>query len=145
MSLPVRAGSLSADVCSARLTGELRLLVLYLKRFFQMGDFVLAASSPFRLHSSSNFLFLPCSNPCMDAPSFWMRVDGDGGHILRFDNMGDRPIKGTCDARRYEIVLDVPVESVGISFGVQLIGRGEVWLSDVRFEVVGMNVKTTGS
>lgn len=73
----------------------------------------------------------------------WMRVDGKGGKILSFDNMGDRPIRGTNDARQYTVALDVPTESAGIYFGILLAGKGQVWLSHVQLEVVGTDVPTT--
>ena len=73
----------------------------------------------------------------------WMRVDGDGGKTLSFDNMQNRPIQGTGDWKRYDIVLDVPAESVGIYFGILLAGKGQVWLSNVQFQVVGKEVPTT--
>jgi hypothetical protein len=39
----------------------------------------------------------------------WMRVDGPAkGKSLAFDNMRDRPIQGTEDWTKHEIVLDVP-------------------------------------
>jgi len=78
----------------------------------------------------------------------WMRVDGPDTptpqRSLGFDNMQDRPIKGTSDWTRYEIVLDVPPESVAIAFGILLQGIGEVWLDDVEFATVGSDVPTTG-
>ena len=74
----------------------------------------------------------------------WMRVDGGQGHVLSFDNMQNRPIRGTVDWKRYEIVLDVPEESIGISFGILLAGKGQVWLSEVQLQVVGKEVPTTG-
>jgi hypothetical protein len=73
----------------------------------------------------------------------WMRVDGEGDTVLSFDNMQNRPIKGTRDWQKYEIVLDVPANSVGIFFGILLVGKGQVWLSNIRFEVVGKDVPTT--
>lgn len=75
----------------------------------------------------------------------WMRVDGDGGKVLSFDNMQNRQIQGTRDWKQYEVVLDVPAESVGIYFGILLAGKGQVWLSNVQFEVVGTDVPTTSS
>ncbi len=75
----------------------------------------------------------------------WMRVDGEGGKTLSFDNMQNRPIQGTRDWNQYDIVLDVPAESVGIYFGILLGGKGQVWLSNVQFEVVGTDVPTTSS
>jgi len=74
----------------------------------------------------------------------WMRVDGPGeGKSLSFDNMQSRPIKGTTDWHQYEVVLDVPPESVNIAFGILLDGKGQVWLSDVQFEEVGLDVAVT--
>jgi TIR domain len=74
----------------------------------------------------------------------WMRIDGDGGKQLGFDNMYNRAIRGTIDVKRYEIVLNVPTESVGIYFGVVLTGSGQVWLSDIQLVMVGTDVPTTG-
>jgi len=83
-----------------------------------------------------------------DWAGLWMRVDGpDTGKTQRslsFDNMQNRPIKGTSDWTRYEIVLDVPPASIEIAFGILLQGVGEVWLDDVQFATVGSDVPTTG-
>src|SRR5215471_2565906 len=64
----------------------------------------------------------------------WMRIDGEKGETLRFDNMEKRSIKGTTDWQKYQVVLDVPEESVAIFFGILLDGKGQVWISDVQFE-----------
>jgi hypothetical protein len=75
----------------------------------------------------------------------WMRVDGmPKAPPLAFDNMQDRPIKGTTEWRRYEVVLDVPRGATGIFFGILLDGPGEVWLNSTNIEVVGTNVPVTG-
>ena len=74
----------------------------------------------------------------------WMRVDGSAKRALSFDNMQERPIKGTTAWKKYEIVLDVPVESAGIYYGVLLSGAGEVYLDNLSFEVVGSSVEKTG-
>jgi len=65
--------------------------------------------------------------------------------MVAIDNMQDRPIKGTTGWQRYEVVLDVPQDSTGISFGILLDGAGEVWLSSTKFDVVGADVPVTGS
>lgn len=75
----------------------------------------------------------------------WMCVYASYQRVLSFDNMQGRPIRGTNDWRKYEIVLDVPQESIIISFGVLLAGAGYTWLSDVQFETVSESVPTTGS
>jgi len=73
----------------------------------------------------------------------WMRVD-KAAKTVAFDNMHDRPIKGTSDWHKYDVVLDVPEDATGIYIGVLLNGSGEVWLSDANIEVVGPDVSTTG-
>lgn len=65
-----------------------------------------------------------------DHVALWMRVDGSDGQ-LSFDNMGDRPIRGTTDWTEYTITLDVPQEARGIALGVILTGAGSVWIDDV--------------
>jgi hypothetical protein len=75
----------------------------------------------------------------------WMRVDGQEKSPLAFDNMQERPIKGTKDWKQYEVVLDVPEDAFSITFGILLAdGEGQVWVDDFKFEAVGKNVKTTG-
>ena len=73
----------------------------------------------------------------------WMRVDKNS-KVVAFDNMEDRPIKGTNDWQRYEVVLAVPKDATAISFGVLLAGAGTVWLNNTNFEVVQSDVPTTG-
>ncbi len=74
----------------------------------------------------------------------WMRVDGDSPvKQLQFDNMGNRPIKGTNEWTKYEIVLDVPEKSTGIYYGVLIEGNGEIWLDNLTFEIVSEEVPST--
>lgn len=74
---------------------------------------------------------------------FWMRVDDAYGDVLQFDNMGDRPITKETDWNHYYIVLDVPSNSSSISFGVLLSGNGQVWIDQLKFEMVDKKVPTT--
>ena len=85
------------------------------------------------------------SKDASDWAGLWMRVDGaKKDEILAFDNMQDRAIKGTTDWKKYEIVLDVPENSEMVAFGLLLSGKGQVWMDDLQFEVVGKDVPTTG-
>jgi beta-lactamase regulating signal transducer with metallopeptidase domain len=79
-----------------------------------------------------------------DWAGLWMRVD-QGSTMLAFDNMGNRPIKGTTGWQNYQVVLDVPLDATGIAFGVLLSKSGTVWLNNVKFESVGTHVPTTGA
>jgi hypothetical protein len=64
--------------------------------------------------------------------------------VLGFDNMHDRPITGTTEWTKSQIVLNVPAESSRIAYGVLLGGEGQVWIDDIKFDVVGEDIPTTG-
>jgi hypothetical protein len=74
----------------------------------------------------------------------WMRVD-KGSEVVGFDNMENRAITGTAEWKKYDVVLEVPPDASGVSFGILLSGQGAVWLNDMKFEVVGTEVPTTGT
>ena len=78
-----------------------------------------------------------------DWAGVWMRVDGATRGTLAFDNMQRRPIVGTLDWREVAIVLDVPSAAALIAFGIQLTGKGELWVDDFGFDVVGEDVVST--
>jgi len=68
----------------------------------------------------------------------WCRVDGEKeGETLDFDNMHDRPIKGTTQWKKYEIITNVPKNAQGISYGVLVTGKGTAYFKDINFEVIG--------
>ena len=74
----------------------------------------------------------------------WMRVDGtDKNTSLAFDNMVNRAIAGTNDWTKYEIVLDVAPEAIGIAYGFLVNGTGNAWVSGFKLEEVGKDVPTT--
>ena len=78
----------------------------------------------------------------------WFRIDQkDSEETLGFDNMHDgekdRSIKGTTDWTEYEIVLDVPLNATKLAYGVLLVGTGQVWFDNIKFEVVDKSVPTT--
>lgn len=74
--------------------------------------------------------------------ALWMRIDSES-KTVGFDNMSERAIRSAGDWKRHEIVLDVPPESFNISFGVMFDGRGQAWVDDFQFEVVGKDVPVT--
>ncbi len=74
----------------------------------------------------------------------WFRVDGEVScDCLSFDNCCKRPLKGSKDWTKYEIVLQVHEASTKLAYGVLLSGVGNVWLDDITFEVVDNTVPTT--
>ena len=80
-----------------------------------------------------------------ESAALWMRIDGKGSPVktLEFDNMNNRPIKGTTDWKKYSVVLDVPDQSNRINFGFLLAGTGEIWVKNLKFEEVNKSVPTT--
>lgn len=73
----------------------------------------------------------------------FMRVDGEGT-VQTSDFMENRPLMLTTDWARQEIVLDIPRNAVGFTYGFLLGGSGQAWLDDVQLDVVGDDVPTTG-
>ena len=73
----------------------------------------------------------------------WMRIDGQDNQQLGFDNMQNRLIKGTTDWKKYEIVLDIPLSSKTINYGVLLGGDGEVWFDNFKLVEVDNSVPVT--
>lgn len=85
------------------------------------------------------------SKGIMDWAGMWLRVDGGTNkEFLSFDNMYDRPIKGTTDWLEYSIVLDVPEESTMLAYGALLNGGGQIWFDNVKIEVVDETTPLTG-
>jgi hypothetical protein len=74
----------------------------------------------------------------------WMRVDDHGRPNAALATMENRPLKGSLDWQRYSVVLDASDKAQWISFGFTLSGKGQVWLAEPQFEVVGTDVPTTG-
>ena len=79
--------------------------------------------------------------------SYWaglfMIIEDQLGRSISFDNMENRPIVGTSDWIKYELVLDVPQNSDRILFGASLHGKGEIWIDDLKLLVVNKNVPLT--
>ncbi|PXX45040.1 transcriptional regulator [Undibacterium pigrum] len=70
----------------------------------------------------------------------WMRVDTPSRDDSPFYNSEDKPIKGTTDWQLRSVVLDVPADAKAIAFGVIDEGKGQVWLDDLKLEVVSKDV-----
>lgn len=81
-----------------------------------------------------------------DWAGMWLRIDSkERRESLGFDNMQDRPIKGSKDWTKCEIILDVPAESSTLNYGVLLSGTGKVWFDSISFEIVDeLKTKPTG-
>lgn len=73
----------------------------------------------------------------------WMRIDGPEGKVLAFDNMQNRPLRGTSSFAWYSVVLDVPKDAEKLTFGVLLHGPGAVFIRELQFEAVDTQVSST--
>jgi hypothetical protein len=57
---------------------------------------------------------------------------------------GSTPTTGTSDWHPVSVVLEVPDQAdVRLFLGIALVGNGQAWLSDMKFEEVGDNVPVT--
>ena len=76
----------------------------------------------------------------------WLRVDQAGSNQpLSFDNMSDRPIKGSTNWTEYEIILDVPNNASLIAYGALLVGTGQIWFDNITFKIVSDFAPSTSS
>jgi len=66
--------------------------------------------------------------------NLWVRTVGPERQVLSLEDVHDRPLRGTMDWHPVEIVIHVSEDSVLIEFGVDLAGKGQVWVDDFRFE-----------
>lgn len=68
--------------------------------------------------------------------SLWMRINDAVGKPLSFDDMRNRTLVGSMEWTPVEIVLDVPPMSDEISFGFLLMGKGQVWVDNIKLSMV---------
>jgi RNA polymerase sigma factor (sigma-70 family) len=69
---------------------------------------------------------------------------GPGNRIEAYDMMGGRPIHGTTDWTRYELVEDVPMDLASVRATAAIYdGPGEMWFDNVQIEEVPPSVATT--
>jgi hypothetical protein len=81
----------------------------------------------------------------IDTAQMWVRVDNlDKKIFADFDNMDDRPLIGTKDWIKREIVFDVPDSRCVILYGFFLHGVGKIWFDNISFEIVNASISTTG-
>ena len=87
-----------------------------------------------------------------DGITQWAGVWLAPGHFRTFDV--DQPQlpagmglgTGAHDWGRVSVVIDVPTtEQIGLSMGVAVVGKGQVWLSDLKFEEVDLDTPVTAT
>ncbi len=75
-----------------------------------------------------------CTEDVRGWAGLWLRVDG-AGRTLFFDNMHDRPIRGTTPWTTHRLTVQVPHEVVWLNYGALLVGAGTIWVDDIRLLV----------
>lgn len=89
-----------------------------------------------------------------DTAWLWLRVDmvdstSQKDSVLRImhglDNMHNRPINGTTDWKKYELVIDLPANASYLLFGGGLSGTGQMWFDNLSFEVVSNTTPSTAN
>ena len=84
------------------------------------------------------------SKDVAESAGFWFRIDAKGSkEPSNFDNMNSRPIKGTTDWKKYEIVLDVASDASNLAYGALISGTGQIWFDNITFEIVDNSVPST--
>jgi len=77
--------------------------------------------------------------------ALWLRIDDATPKSLAFDNMANRPLKGTFPWRKVDIVLEVPAAASRLDFGTLINGPGRIWMTDPVLEDVDSSVPLTRS
>ena len=72
-----------------------------------------------------------------------MRIDGQGGKVVAFDNMTNRAVKGTADWQEASVVLDVPKGASALAYGFFVAGGGKMWVNGQKIEEVSSEVPST--
>jgi hypothetical protein len=75
---------------------------------------------------------------------FFARVDGPGT-VLDFGNADGDPLTGTADWKLREIVIDVPNDAIGVTFGIVIAGNGTAWIDDIMVSSVPKDTPRTGT
>lgn len=81
--------------------------------------------------------FIKTENVTEGYAGLWMRIDPQ----LGFDNMANRGVTGTTDWAPFEIILPLkPMETTQIVFGGLLVGKGKMWIDELKITIDGMDL-----
>jgi hypothetical protein len=73
----------------------------------------------------------------------FLQVNGYDIAYLLFDDVVDVSLPAIGSWQRYSVTMDVPEGSDTLMFGVQMGGKGRIWVGDGRLEEVGPEVAVT--
>jgi hypothetical protein len=79
--------------------------------------------------------------PAKDMPTSqahaFIRVDNEDASTSSYDGSTISPIFGTTDWTRKVMIIEVPPDAFALSFGVGMLGPGELWVDDVVIDDQG--------
>jgi hypothetical protein len=70
------------------------------------------------------------------ASGVYLLLKSDGGGSRSFDDMRDRPLRGTKPWTEVNVEIDVPSAAAIIELGAGLTGSGTLWVDAFKLEVV---------
>lgn len=76
-----------------------------------------------------------------ESSGLFMQLHNNGRIIA--DDMKSRYVKGDTDWNLYEVILDVPYETVYLSFGAWLKGKGEIRVDNFNLKIVDTDFEVT--
>ena len=82
------------------------------------------------------------SNQVAQRAGLWIRADDINGTTVAFRNcLSPRApqsfVNGNTPWKEVEISIDIPESAVALSYGVQMMGTGEVWIDNVSIDAIG--------
>ncbi len=81
--------------------------------------------------------FIKTENVTDGYAGLWMRIDP----LIAFDYMDQRGAKGTTDWTEYRITLPLdPEKTDKIFFGGMLVGKGKMWMDDLKISIDGKDI-----
>lgn len=83
--------------------------------------------------------FLKCQN-VLDTAGLWFNVLNSPTQVLETDEYF---LTKTTDWKKFEIVLDIPKGTSNLNYGAFLSGTGQLWFSDIHFEIVDKSIAST--
>lgn len=75
-----------------------------------------------------------------DTAGVWFKIVNAPAQTLEID---ERQITKTLDWTKFEIILDVPKGATNLNYGAYLSGLGQLWISEISFEIVDKTIKST--
>ncbi len=85
--------------------------------------------------------YIKTKNVSNGGAQLWLRIEGEKGDILFFENMHNRPVTGNTNWTKVSINAPYPTSKAKkIVFGALVAGTGTVWVDNVNISVDGKSL-----